>query len=191
MAKKAAAVEIVKFYAGEQSVSTDVIDGGVEITEDQYHQALEGMALGKTITIDGGFSVIDPTPESVDEPDPTLEQSRSYYKVRIDADAEGSRGKYITLGAGQAMTYMQKAAEAKAYLAADMPDMSDYPLLLAEVGITAPTMSEVATVIATAFTQWQQIGAAIESVRLGTKAAIEAAETVDDVKAAAASAVWP
>lgn len=40
----------------------------IEITEAQYHQALDGMAEGKIISVSGGvFEVIDPPPP---EPDP-------------------------------------------------------------------------------------------------------------------------
>ncbi|CDM62968.1 MULTISPECIES: hypothetical protein [Rhizobium] len=61
----------------------------------------------------------------------------------------------------------------------------------AEVGITAPTLAEVATIVNEAFLRWQIIGGAIEAVRLGTKAAIEATGTVEEAAAAAAAAAWP
>ena len=44
---------------------------------------------------------------------------------------------------------------------------SAYPLFSEEVGITAATLEEVATVVNGAYQQWQIIGAAIEAVRLG------------------------
>jgi hypothetical protein len=178
-------------YAKNGTVSTDELEGGIEITDEQYAEALEGMMAGKVVTIDYGFKVDFP-PKVVDEtPEPTFEQIKAWYKGSVDGQAENSRSKYITLGSGQAMTYMQKASEAKAYLAAAMPVDTDYPLILAEVGITAATLGEVATVVNGAFAQWQQIGAAIETARLGTKAAIEAAVTVEEAQAAAASVVWP
>lgn len=109
---------------------------------------------------------------------------------RIDADAEAARLRYITGGSGQAMTYQQKAAEAAAALAATDPDPADYPLIVAEIGITAPTLLEVATVIDGAYQQWRVVGAAIEALRLGGKAAVAAAMTVEDVQAAA-DITWP
>lgn len=43
----------------------------IEIDEDQYAQALTGMASGKLVSIDGGFAVVDPpTPEAPPEPEP-------------------------------------------------------------------------------------------------------------------------
>lgn len=86
---------------------------------------------------------------------------------------------------------MQKANEAARYLIASEPVATDYPLLSAEIGITAPTIGDVAVIVNTAYTQWQQIGAAIEAARLGTKAAIEAAMTTEEAQAAAEAVVWP
>lgn len=120
-----------------------------------------------------------------------LEAIKAALKASIDSAAETERRKYITTGSGQAMTYMQKADEASRYLAASDPVPADYPLLAAEIGITAPTLAEVAAIVNAAFTQWQQIGAAIEAARLGTKAAIDAAATAEDAQTAASAVAWP
>ncbi|MCJ9720780.1 hypothetical protein MOV66_10175 [Agrobacterium sp. SHOUNA12C] len=112
-------------------------------------------------------------------------------KTSIDVQAEAARLNYITPGTGQAMTYQQKASEAAGFLAATNPVASDYPLLSAEVGITAADIAGVAQVVSAAYAQWQVIGAAIESVRLGTKAVIEAAATEDAANAAFRAAHWP
>lgn len=76
------------------------------------------------------------------------------YKAAIDADAGVQRLRYITPGGGQALTYMQKADEAKRYLSTTKPVAGDYPLLAAEVGITAENIAGVAAVVAAAFSQW-------------------------------------
>ncbi len=124
-----------------------------------------------------------------------LVEVKSALKASIDAAAEAERLKYITGGAGQAMTYQQKSDEAKRYLAAIdagvQTEPSAYPLLSAEVGITAATLEEVAAIVNGAYQQWQIIGAAIEAVRLGTKTTIDAAPTVADAEGAARAAVWP
>ncbi|MDI7864830.1 hypothetical protein MRS76_23155 [Rhizobiaceae bacterium n13] len=85
---------------------------------------------------------------------------------------------------------MQKAEEARQYLAETDPIDGD-PLLLAEVGITAPTLAEVASVVHAAYTQWQQIGAAIEAARLGAKSAIYAAATIEEAESIAMEVAWP
>lgn len=140
-----------------------------------------------------GFAIIDPpSPEAPEEPEPpTLAEVKVGLKALVDAVAETERGKYITTGSGQAMTYMQKASEAATFLAASNPVASDYPLLSAEVGITAATIGEVAAIVNAAFSQWQQVGATIEAVRLGAKAAIDAAETDDAAQAIFEALVWP
>lgn len=127
-----------------------------------------------------------PEPDQAD-----IEGIRQTYKTMIDAAAETERLKYITSGAGQALTYMQKSDEARRYLSDANPSVSDYPLLSAEVGITAPDIGGVASVVNSAYAQWQQIGAAIEAVRLGGKASLETAETADEVKSAYQSISWP
>ena len=122
---------------------------------------------------------------------PDLIALKSTLKTAIDQAAEAERLNYITGGAGQAMTYSQKADEAQRYLAAADPKPADYPLLSAEVGITAADIVGVAAVVDAAYRKWQVIGAAIEAVRLGTKAAIDAATTIEKANAAHEAAAWP
>lgn len=109
---------------------------------------------------------------------------------KIDDEAERARLAHITGGAGQAMSYLQKAAEAKACLADAEPDAEAYPLLAAEVGITAPTLGEVAQVVAAAHASWTVIGAQIEATRLGAKAAVSAATDAATAEVAA-QIDWP
>lgn len=179
-------------FAANGKISTAPFEGGIEINPEQYAAALAGIVIGKIVTIDGGFAVIDPPqPEPVPEPEPpTLDQVKVSLKAAIDGAAEAERCKYITPGAGQAMTYMQKADEASRYLVTADPVGENFPLLSAEVGITAPTIVEVAQIVHGAYSQWQLIGAAIEAVRLGAKATIDAATTAQEAEAAAAP-VWP
>lgn len=125
------------------------------------------------------------------QPAATLEQIKSALKVGIDVAAEAERLKYITPGNGQAMTYQQKVAEAQAFKAATNPKASDYPILSSEVGITAETLAEVADIVLAAFAQWQQIGALIESIRLGAKRDIDAAEDEAAARAIVEAIVWP
>ena len=57
-------------YAHDGRVSTSLIEGGVEITQEQYRAAIDGMIAGQVVTIDGGFAVIDPMPPPEPEPKP-------------------------------------------------------------------------------------------------------------------------
>lgn len=111
-------------------------------------------------------------------------------KVSVDTTAETERLKYITPGAGQAMTYQQKMEEVRALAQDAVPDLANYPMLSAEIGVTAATLREVAAVVLAAYQQWQQVGAGIEGLRLRAKAAIDAAETVS-AALEAAEVTWP
>lgn len=120
-----------------------------------------------------------------------LDALKAQLKAQIDQSAETERLKYITPGAGQAMTYQQKVDEARAFKAASNPKPTDYPVLSSEVGITAETLSEVADIVLAAFAHWQQIGAAIEAIRLGAKRDIDAAEDYITTRSIIDAIVWP
>lgn len=147
----------------------------VEITDEQWRELLENQ--GRRKWQDGEVVEYEPPP-------PPLEDIKDTLKVRLDADAERERLKYITPGAGQAMTYQQKAAEAAACLADPDPDPADYPLLAAEIGITGADLLDVATVVAGQHQAWRVIGSMIEAARLGGKAAIENATSAEDAQTA-------
>lgn len=61
-------------YATNNGVSRADMSGDptwIEITDEQYAQALDGMAAGKLVSIDGGFAVVDPPkPEKPPAPEP-------------------------------------------------------------------------------------------------------------------------
>ncbi|MEE9926444.1 MAG: hypothetical protein PBV01_24340 [Brucella anthropi] len=120
-----------------------------------------------------------------------LSDLKAFLKAEIDTAAELERLKYITPGVGQAMTYQQKVEEARAFKAASNPQASDYPVLASEIGITAQTLAEVADIVLAAFAQWQQIGAMIESIRLGAKRDIDAAENEAAAREIADAIIWP
>ncbi|MCX7373030.1 MAG: hypothetical protein NTW56_11475 [Alphaproteobacteria bacterium] len=105
----------------------------------------------------------------------------------VDAAAEQARLRYITPGTGQAMVYLAKEEEARAVLALQGPSVAgQYPLLEADVSIGAAESVVVAaqTVVALA-AQWRRVAAAIETTRLGAKAAITKAKDEAAARAAA------
>lgn len=128
---------------------------------------------------------------SVDMSAISLTQLKIHLKAKIDADAENERLKYITPGDGQAMTYQQKVDEARAFKAAASPLAGDYPVLSSEIGITGPTLADVAETVLIAFNRWQRVGAAIESVRLGAKRDVDVAENEITARAVLDVLVWP
>lgn len=111
---------------------------------------------------------------------------RSSAIARINARAGAARARFVTIAAGQEMIYLAKEAEAHRFRAAPTADLSTYPFLAAEVGITAPTPAALADVWATAAAQWRAIGAMIEQARLGAIATVEggtAAQVIEEAVA--------
>jgi hypothetical protein len=74
-------------YAVKGRVSQDYLEGGVEISSEQYCAAIEGMCSGLEVTIEGGFKVSPPQSEPVSEPgpdpEPTPEQLIQRFRAAI------------------------------------------------------------------------------------------------------------
>lgn len=172
---------------GQYGLITDGVIANVIEASAEFAESIDAVPIPDGFGIGDGFDagIFVKLAPLVD-----LDQVKATLIAQIDADAERARLAHITGGAGQAMSYLQKAAEAKACLADAEPDAAAYPLLAAEVGITAPTLGEVAAVVAAAHAAWTVIGAQIEALRLGAKAAIAAA--TDAATAEAAAIIdWP
>ena len=92
------------------------------------------------------------------------------------------RSQFITNIPGQEMLYLAKEAEAGAYLADPDPDLDDYPLVSAEVGITAATPYEVAQVYLNLGAYFRTVAAQLETLRLGYVTQLEAAATPTQVE---------
>lgn len=86
--------------------------------------------------------------------------------ARINTWAATERGKYITSIPGQDMIYLAKEAEAIRYLADVDPQLLAYPLISAEIGITADTSHEIAQLWVNLSEVWRGVAAQIEQVRL-------------------------
>ncbi len=113
-----------------------------------------------------------------------LADAKAAALARLSAHITEARGAFITDLPGQQMIYQAKEAEARAWIADLVPDPAAYPLLVAEIGITAPDAHSLAQLWLNMATLWRQTAAALEAVRLSTAAAIEAAETVEQVELA-------
>ncbi len=97
----------------------------------------------------------------------------------VKSAADAVRRRYVTMIAGQEMLYLRKEAEARAYLAD--PNPADYPLIMAEVGITAPEAWHVAQVYLGLSAVWISLAAPLETARLGAIAQIEVAEDAETI----------
>lgn len=110
--------------------------------------------------------------------------------ARINARTGEVRGRFITISPGQEMIYLGKEAEALRYLAevqvSGAPDLSGFPFMAAEIGITAPTPLALAQLWVAMAAQWRQIGSVIEQARLGAVAGVEQATGAPAIAAAVA-----
>lgn len=139
--------------------------------------------------VDTGWVVTDDGIAAPAQPEINLATLKAALKAEIDAAAERERLRYITPGAGQAMTYARKVEQAKAVLAAVDPAPADYPMLAASIGIDGADIMTVANVIVAMDAAWEAIGAAIEAARLNAKKAVDQAVTAAEAKAVAV--IWP
>lgn len=105
--------------------------------------------------------------------------------ARINTAAGAVRRLYVTDIPGQEALYLLKEAEARGWLAEVVPDPADYPLIAAEIGITAPTGDEVAQVYLNLAAIYVQAAAQLEHARLGHIAMAETTTTPDAADAAA------
>ena len=115
-----------------------------------------------------------------------LSALRSQAIRQVDEAAERRRQAILTPGDGQATVYSLKLAEAAAYLQAGAPvDLGPYPLLGAEVGVTAASAAAVAALWQARAADSRVALARIEGRRLAAKSAISSATTPAGIAAAA------
>ncbi len=133
------------------------------------------------------------TPPAVVSYTPPLDMNslRREAKSQVDWKAAKLRSWMGSHGYGQEMVYLAKEIEARACTTDPVPDPARYPLLAAEVGITADALEEVAAAVVVKADEWKAIAAEIEAVRLATKKLIDAASTATEIDAAVATATWP
>ncbi|TCS62598.1 hypothetical protein [Varunaivibrio sulfuroxidans] len=183
------------FY--DDSVAGLLPPDAVAVSDADWSALLTAQSAGQIIAADAaGHPVATPPPP------PALADVRTTSLAAIDVAAETARRKHITPGAGQAMSYRGKAAEATncltTYTAAAPPPIGAYPLLDSEVGITpnadgtATTDAyQIAVIVDAARRAWVTAEAAINKVRAQAKADVKAAATVAAIDAILAAVVWP
>jgi len=110
-----------------------------------------------------------------------LDVLRETAAASIDAQAEAMRQSILTPGAGQAMTYQRKEAEARAW---SLDNDTITPFLSAEAGARGLTIADLAAEIIQLADAWVAVGAAIEGLRMGAKAAVGRAANLGAIVAA-------
>ncbi len=117
----------------------------------------------------------------------SIDPLKAEARGRLARAITASRTALITDLPGQQMIYLAKEAEARAWLADAAPNPAEYPLLSAEVGITAPDAPSLAQLWLNMGQLWRAAAAQLEALRMSTLAAIDAAETPEDIEAALAA----
>ncbi len=117
---------------------------------------------------------------------------REAVRNEIDTAAERSRLLFITAGAGQALTYQQKRAEADRFAESTAEERANgsFPLIDASLGIDGEDRAAVAARVRTTTAAWTALAATIERLRLGGKVAATAATTWAELEAAK-TINWP
>ena len=118
----------------------------------------------------------------------TITQEQALAPVRASAVAEINslvaitRARIITDLPGQQMIYLRKETEARAWIASPSPDLADYPLLAAEVGITAPDADQLAQIWLNQAYLWADVLApALERLRMTANGAVQAAKDASGI----------
>lgn len=111
-----------------------------------------------------------------------LEPYRVRARAKLTDQVRQMREPLVTSLPGQDMVYLRKEHEAGLYLQDPDPDMANYPLLEAEVGITAETAYQLAQLWLNMSQIWRTAAAQLERYRLGTLARIDAAMSVAELE---------
>lgn len=172
-----------------------IVEGLVRETTDvdpegRYHPDLTWVPCGSNARegwLFDGLAFSAP-PEA---PAPDLSARRATLLTAVDAKAEAERQRWITPGAGQAMTYQRKIEEAYRLEADANPQADAYPMLAATLGLDGKTLADVAAVVLAQDAMWTQIGARIERQRLTLKRDVADAADAAALAAIDIDAGWP
>ncbi|OJY36998.1 MAG: hypothetical protein BGP11_12900 [Rhodobacterales bacterium 65-51] len=118
-----------------------------------------------------------------------LAAAKAEARVTLAAAVTAARAALITDLPGQSIIYLAKEAEARAWMADPAPDLADYPLIAAEIGITAPDAASLVQIWLNMAALWRSAAADLEALRLTASAAIDAATTLEEVGAAVSQLV--
>lgn len=164
----------------------------------RYHVSVDGTSYWAET--DGAEPTSDDVANVLEFGSASLPAMKASMSSKIDDDAERVRLRYITPGAGMAMTYQEKFAQAQAVSAmgqqtanamSEAEQLEQFPTLAASVGIEAATIYECAALVLARYAAFAALSHTIERARLAGKAAVNAASTVQGVRAAYEAVAWP
>lgn len=108
-----------------------------------------------------------------------LEVIKAAAIARVNEGIAAQRAQYITIIPGQEMIYLAKESEARDWMAGVN---RDYPLLEAEVGITAPTIEQLVQIWLNMADLWRSVAATLEGARLSMIALIQNCTTQEEIE---------
>lgn len=111
----------------------------------------------------------------------TLAAARVEAIAQINAKASIVRRRFVTDIPGQEALYLLKEQEARDWIA---EVERDFPLIMAEVGLTGDTPDQVAQVYLNLGAIYLQAAAVLEQARLGQIAAVEVAASKSEIELA-------
>src|ERR1051325_4892194 len=123
-------------------------------------------------------------PRTADDLVAELEAQRAGAIQQVNAVSGQIRSRFVTVIPGQELLYLLKEREAVDWLAAEAPAIADYPLVAAEIGITANDADQVAQVYVNMAAMLRLTAAQLETLRLGAVVAIEGAADGEAIEAA-------
>lgn len=127
---------------------------------------------------------VDPrTPVDVEN---DLSMAKSDAVALINTRIGAVRRQFVTDIPGQEMLYLRKEAEAVRWLSETTPNLIDYPLISAEIGITGEDADQIAQVWVNMADLWSSVAAQLETLRLGYIAQVEGAADQAGIEAALA-----
>jgi hypothetical protein len=140
---------------------------------------------------------ITKTPVVVQQP--TLSEIQRDLKASVDSDAEMAHLRFITPGAGMAMTYQEKKDQAVAVLAMGEAaanalannGAAEFPTLSASVPIEAQNLYAAAQLVISRYEAWAALSRVIELARMNGKKSISDASDAVSARAAYEAITWP
>lgn len=112
----------------------------------------------------------------------TLENIRATKYKEVNDYITAARASVITIIPGQEMIYQAKEAEANRWVSEETPNIEEYPLLAAEIGITAPDADSLAQLWLNMAYYWRLMAAQLEAQRLTINAQIANATTIQELE---------
>jgi hypothetical protein len=169
-------------YAAENQISMSPIEVGIEITQEQYQEALAGIMSGQIVTVAGGFAVIDrPEPEPEPEPELTPEEQLAQAKQAATQKVLGCINAFLNrftdgVPSAEVASWATKAVEAEKVLSGGTSAMIEAEAVV--LGISEQALSENIQSNASAYAV---IVSQVSGLRRTTIYAIDAAETPEAV----------